>query len=138
MTYFKDLSDYSYHPSGVGNSVKNVGWIDGSYSVGVHVNSCQKQELIDKLLELWEKRVVKTRGFHSCELCENPAMPSTYVSESKQVFNLGSAEFRVEASTTGEVYAAPDLIVHYISEHDYQPPSSFVEALGLDAEIGTR
>lgn len=41
---------------------------------------------------------------------------------------LGSAEIRVKAKD-GRIYAAPNLIYHYVAEHDYDPPKEFIEAL---------
>jgi len=41
---------------------------------------------------------------------------------------LGSAEIRA-FSETKEVYAAPNLIYHYVSVHKYRPPECFLEAV---------
>lgn len=41
---------------------------------------------------------------------------------------LGSAEIRVP-SRLGVVYAAPDMIYHYIKDHDYVPPQEFIDAV---------
>jgi hypothetical protein len=41
---------------------------------------------------------------------------------------LGSAEIRV-ISNTGVIYAAPNLIYHYVHAHSYAPPAGFVEAV---------
>jgi hypothetical protein len=41
---------------------------------------------------------------------------------------LGSAEIRV-FSESGAIYAAPDLIYHYMAAHRYKPPEQFVSAL---------
>lgn len=40
---------------------------------------------------------------------------------------LGSAEIRVLGKE--DIYAAPDLIYHYIAVHDYIPPPDFVHAI---------
>lgn len=41
---------------------------------------------------------------------------------------LGSAEIVVKSSS-GQVFVAPNLIVHYIEAHSYLPPREFVEAV---------
>lgn len=41
---------------------------------------------------------------------------------------VGGAEIRVRAKD-GVVYAAPDMIVHYVLAHRYLPPAAFVEAV---------
>ncbi len=41
---------------------------------------------------------------------------------------LGSAEIRVFGSN-GVTYAAPDMIYHYVAEHEYKPPDEFIEAV---------
>lgn len=42
-------------------------------------------------------------------------------------FTLGGAEIRVLGEQ--EIYAAPDLIYHYVVDHRYQPPDEFVQAV---------
>ncbi len=41
--------------------------------------------------------------------------------------DLGSAEIWVPG--TDCMYAAPDMLTHYIAEYDYSPPSSFLESV---------
>ena len=43
---------------------------------------------------------------------------------------LGSAELRL-VGRDGAVYAAPDLVLHYVEHHNYLPPHEFVEAVML-------
>ncbi|BFM08548.1 hypothetical protein [Halioxenophilus aromaticivorans] len=124
--YFEDLSDYSYHPDGLGENVKNIGWLckgeDYNVSENPHV------ELAEKLLSKWHGRVVKTRGFHYCDLCETSGLVKV-TNELGQNFNLGSAEFRVPSMGSDTLYAAPDLIIHYILEHNYSPPQDFCDSV---------
>ena len=42
-------------------------------------------------------------------------------------FTLGGAEIRILGEQ--EIYAAPDLIYHYVVDHRYQPPDEFVQAV---------
>ena len=41
---------------------------------------------------------------------------------------LGGAELRV-FSNSGVIYAAPDLIFHYVESHGYTPPDEFIVAM---------
>jgi hypothetical protein len=43
-------------------------------------------------------------------------------------FIVGSAEIRVHAPS-GAIYAAPDMIIHYVEKHGYRPPDHFVQAV---------
>jgi hypothetical protein len=43
---------------------------------------------------------------------------------------LGSAEIRVPGKD-GKVYAAPNLIYHYIKDCGYLPPQEFIDAVAL-------
>ena len=45
---------------------------------------------------------------------------------------LGSAEIRV-FSSTGLIYAAPTLLYHYMSVHNYLPPKDFLDAVNIGA-----
>ncbi|MEV7677989.1 hypothetical protein AB0O64_05415 [Streptomyces sp. NPDC088341] len=42
-------------------------------------------------------------------------------------YRLGNAEIRV-VSDAGELYVAPNLVLHYIVDHGYRPPDEFIEA----------
>jgi len=51
---------------------------------------------------------------------------------------LGGAEIWIPDSSQG-YFAAPDLIIHYIEEHQYLPPREFLSALAIvdPAELGS-
>jgi hypothetical protein len=67
-----------------------------------------------------------TRGFHGCHLCprEYPFRSSRNGDE----LSLGSAEIRA-FSNRGAIFAAPNLIYHYVADHRYKPPEEFTDAL---------
>jgi hypothetical protein len=110
--------------------VLNVGWLDPRYPFA-------KQQPTTVFLENLEKfyyRVVdQTRGIHICPFCPEskskakwPA-PSTRATILNREIVLGSAEIRVSAP--GVTYACPNLIYHYIKDHDYRPPDEFIDAV---------
>jgi hypothetical protein len=45
-----------------------------------------------------------------------------------EVLKLGSAEIRV-FGRSGVIYAAPNLIFHYVKDHAYRPPREFIDAV---------
>lgn len=125
MTYFQDLSRYSYsnfraYPSW--EDLWNVGWLDRSESFEKGV---VEPELTTKLLLLCKCPLNMYRGWHGCQFCaEYPVK----VGDSDGEFCLGDGEIRVWAKG-GKTYAAPNLIYHYVAVHKYQPPDEFLNAL---------
>lgn len=109
MSYYKDLTPYNYHH----HSTKelNVGWLE----LGQDFDTGDVPEGFLENLKLYENnRVFQTRGWHSCQFCEDK--------------KSGSYEIRV-ISNSGVYYACPVLIIHYIEEHKYLPPQEFIEAV---------
>jgi len=124
VTYYTDLTDYSYH-AGVFHrpGTKNIGWLGLDHRF-------EKIEPTDETLRrLWsfcKISVAQTRGIHECEFCSSNA---SYIAERDgDRILLGSSEIRV-FSKTGVIYAAPTLIYHYMAVHKYKPPDEFLRAL---------
>ena len=128
MTHFDDGSSYRYMPS---SAALNVGWLGAGHQfpTGVAV-----PELLEKIAWLCvHAPTCQTRGIHRCELCPPGSDPLHYVElvgrrlvsgfGSERVL-LGSAEVRVRGSEA--LYAAPNLILHYMVDHSYRPPDDFV------------
>ena len=63
-----------------------------------------------------------------CRLCGETVMLS-------DGDRLGSAELRIIGET--EIYATPDLIYHYVTEHNYLPPDEFIDAVLHGADPGS-
>jgi hypothetical protein len=118
MTYFADLTPYTYLEEG--GPALNVGWLDAVHAFPT--GKCP-DELVTALSRLAENRVQQTRGRHHCELCLQALGPNADLDGIAR----GSAELRVPGE--GVVYAAPDLLVHYVTAHDYLPPAEFREAV---------
>lgn len=124
MTYFEDLSHYTYHVfarTENGLPLVNVGWLD--------LRLPYRQGQVDptiahKIGELCQNPVNQTRGFHNCQLCREYPVKETLAG---QKWGLGSAEVHIVGD--GKVYAAPTLIYHYIVRHNYLPPEEFLVAV---------
>ncbi|MER7706097.1 hypothetical protein ABTX81_24785 [Kitasatospora sp. NPDC097605] len=144
MTFFPDLSPYSYlAEDGVAHAGGsyyasfvpsrrriNVGWLSGRHG---YTTGPVPDGFLVRLLDIrrWQN-VNLTRGFHVCELCppgkEKAGLLT--VEHKGDVLHLGNGEIRVPG-TSGEVFAAPTLIAHYVDGHDYLPPVSFIDAVLL-------
>ena len=113
-----DLSPYGDSPSRV-----SVGWLENGYSF-------PQGEVPDKFTERLFRICLKsrkTRGFHLCPFCPQSAKAKTYFYKGKNT-SFGSGEIAVRGKRW-KTYVAPDLIYHYVVEHQYKPPGEFIEAV---------
>lgn len=125
MTYFPDLSEYSYGREESGDPARrNVGWLDKSHGFPT---GDVGPDRIEKLRKICAIRHRAMRGWHLCELCGSPERGVPEICGGMPV-KLGSAEIRVEGKD-GVVYCAPNLILHYVTAHRYMPPVEFLMAL---------
>jgi len=124
MTYFEDLTRYTYQSSST-DAALNVGWLAASQPFPT---GQVPAEAVHNILRIvLHDPVNRTRGWHQCDLCADPPYPIRMDVDGTTV-TLGDAEIRVRGRD-GAVYAAPSLIAHYIVEHDYCPPRAFVAAV---------
>jgi hypothetical protein len=118
MAYHPDLSMASTEKT------LHVGWLakDQPFSRGK-----VEQDFSRKLLLCCRHRVRQTRGFHICPFCEQKQFGVPVEIEGK-VVKLGSAEIEV-VDGRANIYVAPDLIYHYVTQHEYLPPADFIAAV---------
>lgn len=83
----------------------------------------QREELVSILWEFCRRSVLRRRGLHYCPVCACVIVAAS----GDESLLLGGAEIRTFLD--GKVYAAPDLIFHYIEEHGYAPPPVFVDSV---------
>ena len=118
VTYQEDLSPCTYFdrdPATVYSKyLLAVGWLDadkpyrqGSISPGL------RAKLGELLVNPWNP--FATLGVHECNFCGRRGGPSGW----RTLFIPGERG----------VFAAPELIHHYIDHHHYRPPDEFCEAL---------
>jgi hypothetical protein len=126
--YFEDLSEYSYDMGVAIRGVRNVGWLDASHE---YAKGSIDAAVLEKITTLaLQKSVNQMRGFHYCELCSTEELR---IEQGGKKRLLGSSELWVP-DNAGGYFASPNLVVHYIQAHGYQPPSDYVEAvMVLDA-----
>src|SRR5262249_12910929 len=86
---------------------------------------------LQKMLVTSKENLIRHKGYHYCDFCgfyEEPFQPRLAF-ESKEI-TLGSSELWVPSATSPDViYAAPNLIYHYIVVHGYRPPGVFLNAV---------
>jgi hypothetical protein len=126
MSYFDDLSEYSYAGSKFHRpGTRNVGWLERGFDFE-ETDADEDEDLLDLVWDYCTLSVAQTRGMHECDLC--PGCASNVAERKGQKLLLGSAEIRV-FSKEGTLYAAPNLIYHYMAAHAYLPPEEFIEAM---------
>ncbi len=124
---YADLSPYEYCLPIALPDVLNVGWLDGSSSFSRGVVSPRLLEKLTAMLDAWpagagffDARFNLVRGGHACAVCGMSGFHNPYV---------GACELLVPDREAGHYFVAPSLVVHYLSEHAYQPPAGFVDAV---------
>lgn len=122
--YYADLTPYAYDKESP--SALNVGWLEKEYPYNQGFVS---EQFLDGLFFLCGLSIHHTRGAYACPFCplENYRGALKVFRKGKYLW-LGSAEIKVE-SQQGKVYLSPNLIFHYVSEHNYEPPKEFIEAV---------
>jgi hypothetical protein len=135
LAYYPDLTAYEYYP-GEGHML-NVGWLSKE---AVFPRGPVPMAFAHELELLTELPVELTRGCHVCEFCERSEELIKLIKEFPQyeavweMFRCGNGEIHV-ADGSGAIYCAPTLVLHYVSEHQYQPPREFVDAVLYHREL---
>ncbi len=130
MAYYPDLSEYTYLEELQQPNIYNVGWLDKTYPFSVGETP---QLFQDRLFEYCLNPIGQTRGWHTCQFCDTITYGFLRVEKNGKEALLGSAEIRVYGQD--KVYAAPNLIYHYVVAHHYLPPSEFIEAVVKNISI---
>jgi hypothetical protein len=147
MAFFPDLTPYTYF-RGAPPGIVNIGWLDFDHAFPTGKSSL---EFRAKLIKLCKQPVMRTRGLHFCSACKHfqkmeqeleekaraDGRLGIDIQELRDAWNqahkgvpppLGSAEIRVPGKDE-IVYAAPEMIAHYVIMHDYCPPQEFIDAV---------
>lgn len=119
MSYYPDLTPYNYHH--YSEKELNVGWLEKKFEFS-------KGEVpagfVDNLKIYFElgNTFFHYHGSHDCHFCEHKGN--------------SSKEIRV-VSNTGQIYASPEGILHYIEKHNYLPPQEFIDAVMTGPKPGS-
>lgn len=111
MAYYEDLSPYNYsHHS---KKEFNVGWLQKGQPFPIGEVTAGFIDRLNLYLNS-DFTLFHYMGDHDCEFCDK--------------YESASCEIRV-VSADGKIYAAPELIKHYILDHSYLPPQEFIDAV---------
>lgn len=121
MTFYRDLEPCAYFRRRPFCTLRAVGWLSASedYPRG-EIRPLERERLDALLPACWDPFGPYYRGQHSCEHCSGAR-------GQRNLFVPGE----------GLVFVAPELILHYIDEHSYLPPRSFVDAMLACPEMGS-
>jgi hypothetical protein len=108
----------------MGGAPLNVGWLDAHRHFD---RGSVPPAFLDRLWGICKLPVAVAPGCLPCSLCV-PARTATIVKRGQESLLLGTAEIRVFGHGQ-RVFAAPDLIYHYVVDHAYLPPTEFIEAV---------
>jgi len=122
--YIEDLSNYINLKGEVEPNTFAIGWLDDQHSFP---KGMVPESALERILALCFCLVNQTRGFHQSPFIHPSPIGYSAEYRGKQI-RLGSAEIRVQGKS-GKVYAAPNLIYHYIKDCGYLPPQEFLDAL---------
>lgn len=122
MTYYADLDRCRYF--GEDNDLVAIGWLDSAYEFTRGPTSAAFRARLSELVrDAWQP--VLFMGPHFCPYC--PPVGGGRIGGYRNLF----------VPTATRVYAAPELIEHYVEEHQYLPPPEFITAVLACPEMGS-
>jgi len=96
------------------NNFVNIGWLDKNHDFP---KGEVDPELVKKIKQ--SKVSCHTKGWHTCEFCDNK-------DDSWQA--RSSTEHQIKGKD-GKTYCFPEMLIHYITKHNYLPPQEFLDAV---------
>lgn len=116
MAWFDDLSPCDYFGDAPG--LLAVGWLEAGYAYARGPVSRRCRERLEELLAAaWQGSI--SLGVYRCQLCPPLRDGEPFIGGYRNLFVPGD----------GVVYAAPELVRHYINDHAYAPPRVFQQAV---------
>jgi hypothetical protein len=135
IVFIEDLSAYQYRLPFPLEDVRCVGWLDSEHQYETGRAPGWLTEKLESIMlrrdSAFDAHVNVVRGIHPCKLCGR----DVELTSGGRRTPLGMSEIWLP-SDPGWL-AAPSLVIHYVKDHGYLPPSAFVRAVGaLDAGGG--
>jgi len=123
--YLEDMSIYNYIQDERRPNLYSIGWLEKGHP---YTKGETSDIFLDNLWKYTHFAAAHTRGFHVCDLCAERVNQVPILEYKSKKLKVGTAEIRVFGNK-GKIYAAPNLLFHYITKHSYQPPLEFVQAV---------
>ena len=123
--FIEDLSTQAYFAHG--GNVRAVGWLEAGHSF-------PRGPVAPEFLAVLKEHVAKAcqpvnfMGEHHCILCDEGPPP----------WKSRKGHRNLLVPTAGLLYVAPELVVHYIEDHGYQPPVSGIDPITFAARLTWR
>jgi hypothetical protein len=121
MPYYPDLSPYVFRLNCPG--LINIGWLDLNRAF---TKGFVEPTITAEIGRLCSRPVNLTRGYQVC--CGQMPVMEAYLGDGVPR-SLGNGEIHVSGGSIYWEYAAPTLIYHYITRHEYLPPQEFLDAV---------
>ncbi|HTN01487.1 hypothetical protein [Planctellipticum variicoloris] len=113
MTFYADLQPLDYFGKEHKSVLRAIGWLRGGqpFSTGD-----VEESLFERLKVLTSRalQIAAIPGIHQCDLCQ---------------FDGPGGSRNLLIPGDGVIYAMPELAIHYIAAHWYQPPEEFQRAV---------
>lgn len=113
MTHYQDHSSWDYAGVSANHSLRAVGWLSREHVFDTGTVTAEFYHHLKHLfIDPWQPMIFM--GLHSCELCQ---------------FDGPAGIKNLFIPSSGFLFVAPELILHYITAHHYCPPLPFQEAV---------
>lgn len=128
MSYYADLTPFTYGGAEADPTILNVGWLSADHAIPMATPS---ERFVTALRKITAEPINLYRGSHICDLCPRPPMILSQggiplLDAPAEI--IGNGEIWVRGRD-GLTYVAPTLVYHYVVEHHYSPPKAFVDAV---------
>jgi len=123
---YDDLSEYVNFTIDDNRTRVNIGWLGLGSTFDTGETSPEFRRALLELIDL--RGVCTMRGWRQCEFCDGYEVAVPYATARHGRLLLGNQEVHVPGAN-GVIYAATNLVYHYVVAHGYRPPAQFVEAV---------
>ena len=103
-----------------------IGWLNADHD---YPTGDVPIDFLVRIEQFCTKPLIRTFGADFCSLCGVEEVIRMRLLSGKEFTLYGANEIRILSLDKDKVYAAPDLVLHYIVSHHYKPPQEFIDAV---------
>ena len=133
--HFKDLALCYYHSgpcdaSSWSSPLLTIGWLEHPHEYSTGLTAPALLERLETLIDRsWDHYPsFAFRGLHQCCLCAHGSPVGSRPTRSQENLWIPG---------DGVIYIAPGMITHYVGDHSYSPPESFIQAVLACPDYGS-